>query len=132
MIPVFELERSVPYPETKRQLIKYASRGLARQFHLKIYRYGHWATNYSLYVHYIFFIFYPTFICFLCTLALQCVWSTPPFKILNLSYFKYCGIAIHFIFNLKKLFAYIHAEHADNKMLNGLILAIYFCYAKVF
>ncbi|CAG7785536.1 unnamed protein product [Allacma fusca] len=50
VIPVYELERSARYPETKRQLIDYANSGLARQFHLKIYRFGHWATNYSMWV----------------------------------------------------------------------------------
>jgi N-acetyllactosaminide beta-1,3-N-acetylglucosaminyltransferase len=47
VIPVYEIEEKVSFPQNKSEMIKLAKNGLARPFHQQIYKYGHYSTNYN-------------------------------------------------------------------------------------
>lgn len=47
VIPVYEIDEKVTFPQSKSEMIKLAKNQLARPFHQKIYDNGHSSTNYS-------------------------------------------------------------------------------------
>jgi N-acetyllactosaminide beta-1,3-N-acetylglucosaminyltransferase len=47
VIPVYEIDEKVSFPQNKSEMINLAKRGLARPFHENIYKNGHYSTNYS-------------------------------------------------------------------------------------
>jgi N-acetyllactosaminide beta-1,3-N-acetylglucosaminyltransferase len=50
VIPTFELDKKQTYPKSKEEVVKFWKGGLARPFHFNVFKAGHNATNYSLYV----------------------------------------------------------------------------------
>jgi N-acetyllactosaminide beta-1,3-N-acetylglucosaminyltransferase len=47
VIPVYEIDEDVNFPQNKYEMTSLAKNGLARPFHQKIYEDGHYSTNYN-------------------------------------------------------------------------------------
>ncbi|XP_021928931.1 beta-1,4-glucuronyltransferase 1-like isoform X5 [Zootermopsis nevadensis] len=48
VIPVYEIDKNVSFPQNKYQITNFAKEGLARPFHQMIYVNGHYSTNYKM------------------------------------------------------------------------------------
>jgi len=47
VIPTFEVDKRSRFPKTKKEVIRLATRGLARPFHQKVFIFNQYATNFS-------------------------------------------------------------------------------------
>lgn len=47
VIPVYEVDKRVPYPQNKSEIVRLANKGLARPFHEKVFIFNQYATNFT-------------------------------------------------------------------------------------